>query len=242
MAKKITRIGYEMNYSIPPSTAEQLLLLPDDSACYTPNTSAIISSALSFNPDNDNNNNNNTSNEYSTIYFPSKNAGNNIRKEKRHNTYNLTTGNIRTDGETIKSENFGLDNRMDDNSKSAYSLFETEYDIKTGANQYKFPDWTWSNQSKTEILSKGVERDKIQISPSFYHLLDMNAEPGKMDIIMSKMARKLHIPSQYQLEELQNFAPYVNVPNAERTPTTPYLPHTLTRSEYVLDEISDSAE
>ncbi|VDM23544.1 unnamed protein product, partial [Wuchereria bancrofti] len=139
--------------------------------------------------------------------------------------------------ETIKRDGTELNNNnwLGD-SKSAYSLFETEYDIKTGErNRYKFPDWTWSNHSKTDSFPK-ANIDKIHASSSFYHLLDMNVGP------VDNVAQKLHIPSQYQLKELQNFAPYVNVTYAERTPTVPYLPHTLTRSEYIFGENSSSVE
>ncbi|KAM3722748.1 Uncharacterized protein ACO02O_06058 [Dirofilaria immitis] len=173
IVNNITGISNEITYSIPPLTAEQLLLLPEDSACFTPkNTSSI---------------------------------------------------------KTIESNDSEEDNWMGD-SKSAYSLFETEYDIRT-ANRYKFPDWSWSNQSKIESLPTASKA-----SSSFYHLLDMNIEP------VDNTLHKLYIPSQYQLEELQNFAPYTDAPDAERTPTVPYLPHTLTRSEYVIDEINKNEE
>ncbi|MCP9263582.1 hypothetical protein DINM_006856 [Dirofilaria immitis] len=186
IVNNITGISNEITYSIPPLTAEQLLLLPEDSA------------SLSFNYDIDNNNNSNNNNK------------------------------------TIESNDSEEDNWMGD-SKSAYSLFETEYDIRTGemnpANRYKFPDWSWSNQSKIESLPTASKA-----SSSFYHLLDMNIEP------VDNTLHKLYIPSQYQLEELQNFAPYTDAPDAERTPTVPYLPHTLTRSEYVIDEINKNEE
>uniref|UniRef100_A0A2K6WEZ4 Uncharacterized protein n=1 Tax=Onchocerca volvulus TaxID=6282 RepID=A0A2K6WEZ4_ONCVO len=219
---KIMEISNEMTYSIPPSTTDQLLLLPDDNACFTPNTSSIISSALSFDYDDNDND------EHWKIFNPIKKAEISVIKRTGN------TGNdiaINSGNETIeKSNNCELDNEMMNDSKSAYSLFETEYDIRT-ANRYKFPDWSWFNHSRTEsslpIASK--------TSSSFYHQLDMNIEP------VDNMTYKLHIPSQYQLEELRDFAPYANAPNAERTPTVPYLPHTLTRSEYINDKINNSA-
>ncbi|VDK74452.1 unnamed protein product [Onchocerca ochengi] len=148
-----------MTYSIPPSTTDQLLLLPDDNACFTPNTSSIISSALSFDYDDNDND------EHWKIFNPIKKAEISVIKRTGN------TGNdiaINSGNETIeKSNNCELDNEMMNDSKSAYSLFETEYDIRTVDN----------------------------------------------------MTYKLHIPSQYQLEELRDFAPYANAPNAERTPT-----------------------
>lgn len=44
---KIMENSRDRTYSIPPSTADQLLLLPGDSACFTPNTTSV-SSALSL--------------------------------------------------------------------------------------------------------------------------------------------------------------------------------------------------
>ncbi|EFO22153.1 hypothetical protein LOAG_06336 [Loa loa] len=226
ITNKIMENSRDMTYSIPPSTADQLLLLPADSACFTPNTSSI-SSALSFDNVNYDHDDNNGRLFLSTPGFsPIK------RKENMDN--NLAVKVARTGVETIKSNDAELDdNRMCD-SKSAYSLFETEYDIKT-ADQHKFPDWTWSNHSRADSFPLS-NKDKTHASSSFYHLLDMNVEP------VDNLAQKLHIPSQYQLEELQNFAPYVNVAYAERTPTIPYLPHTLTRSEYIFGENSNHAE
>ncbi|VBB30447.1 unnamed protein product [Acanthocheilonema viteae] len=215
-----------MTYSIPPSTAEQLLLLPGDSACFTPNTSSI-SSALSFNI----NNYNGDSSDGRLFISPLKIGI--LKREENTENDQLTVNNAYINEKIIKNDNTELNNWMDD-SKSVYSLFETEYDIKT-TNQNKFPNWTWTNHSGTASCSK-ASKDKIHASSSFYHLLDMNAEH------VDNVTQKLHIPSQYQLEELQNFAPYVDVTYAERTPTVPYLPHTLTRSEYIFDENGNNAE
>lgn len=233
---KVMGIRHDMSCSIPPSTADQLLLLPADSACFTPNTSSI-SSALSFDNhyyddidknDNDNDNDNGH-------LFISTTRGLDAVERKENMGNNLALNNAFTEVETIKSDGTELNNNnwLSD-SKSAYSLFETEYDIKTG-NRYKFPDWTWSNHSKNDSFPN-ANKDKTHASSSFYHLLDMNVGP------VGNVAQKLHIPSQYQLKELQNFAPYVNVTYAERTPTVPYLPHTLTRSEYIFGENSSSVE
>ncbi|CAG9538168.1 unnamed protein product [Cercopithifilaria johnstoni] len=210
-----------MNYSIPPSTAEQLLLLPSDSACFTPDTLSI-SSALSF----DNNNYNCDNGEHLSNIIPENGIP---KREENMRNDQLAINNAYT-MEKTKNENTGVNNWVDD-SKSVYSLFETEYDIKT-TNRHKFPDWTWATHSGSDLHSK---KNKTHASSSFYQLLDMNVEP------VDNTIQKLHIPSQYQLEELQNFAPYVDVTYAERTPTVPYLPHTLTRSEYIFDGNGDNA-
>ncbi|VDK79380.1 unnamed protein product [Litomosoides sigmodontis] len=216
-----------MTYSISPSIAEQLLLLPDDSACSTPSTSSI-SSALSFTT-----NNHSDGNDEPPFIIPTETG---IPKfEENTNNDEAAISSVyacETISETINSDNIGMSKWKDD-SKSAYSLFESEYDINT-TNRHKFPDWTWTNHSESNSCSE-ASKSQTHASSSFYHLLDMNAEPIS-SISVDNVAQKLHIPSQYQLEELQNFAPYVDVTYAERTPTVPYLPHILTRSEYIFDE------
>lgn len=49
---------------------------------------------------------------------------------------------------------------------------------KNLANQQKFPNWTWTNHSKPDSYSK-VSKGNTHALSSFYHVLDMNTEPGK---------------------------------------------------------------
>uniref|UniRef100_A0A0R3RY99 Transcription factor n=1 Tax=Elaeophora elaphi TaxID=1147741 RepID=A0A0R3RY99_9BILA len=217
-------INNDLTYSIPPTTEEQLLLLPRDSACFTANTSSTTS-ASSFH-----NSCNNGNNKYLLMSSPRIDI-----LSRNENTENDRPC-VSMISETTKSDNAEMNNYMDDDSnpQSVYSLFETEYDIIT-TNGNKFPDWSWINYSKIDSYPKANEGETLA-SSSFYQLLDMNAEP------VENVVHKLHVPSQYQLEELQNFAPYADITYAERTPTVPFLPHTLTRSEYIFGENGNNAE
>ncbi|VDN02599.1 unnamed protein product [Thelazia callipaeda] len=132
--------------SIPSKTADQLLLLPEDSACFTPNTS--IESYTDF----------------SGFYFATKTHKIPDMKQKQPNS--CAAGDLAENHLWISD------------SKSGYSLFESDYEIWT-ENDYEFPNWSWPYASTSKPPKRKMDK-KLHASSSFYHVLDMNTEIGKM--------------------------------------------------------------
>uniref|UniRef100_A0A915C7N6 Uncharacterized protein n=1 Tax=Parascaris univalens TaxID=6257 RepID=A0A915C7N6_PARUN len=100
-------------------------------------------------------------------------------------------------------------------SSSLRSLGNSKPAIRTG-NGYVFPMWSWSlpvvgtSPSDLSVKSMLVKMRTLKDPPSFYELRDMNQGP------VDDAPRVTHIPSQYELDDLKDFALFNSVATAER--------------------------
>uniref|UniRef100_A0A0M3HRH5 Protein aurora borealis n=1 Tax=Ascaris lumbricoides TaxID=6252 RepID=A0A0M3HRH5_ASCLU len=101
-------------------------------------------------------------------------------------------------------------------SSSLRSLGNSKPAIRTG-DGYVFPMWSWSrppvgtSPSDLSVKSMLVKMRTLKDPPSFYELRDMNQGP------VDDAPRVTHIPSQYELDDLKDFALFNSVATAERT-------------------------